>query len=148
MQHLCKLQEMIYKYMQRGKTVHVISIISRWHLFQGPRLSLPFIYTKISVYTTRHMAYKICIELFAFCCTARHCTLSSFFLCNYFSYLNITIHPIIITNNNLLYNMSILTLSLDSYFTPFILFFKDESLVKACQDYSPLFLMQYQHATS
>jgi hypothetical protein len=34
---------------------------------KGPRLSLPVIYTNISVYTTRHMAYKICIELFASC---------------------------------------------------------------------------------
>jgi hypothetical protein len=130
MQQLCKLQEMIYNYMQQGNTIHVISIISRWHFSQGPRLSLPFIYTKISVYTTRDMAYKICIELFVFCRTARQCTPSSFFLCNCFWYLNINIHPIVITNNNLLYNMSIFTLSQSSppvfgqLFHPFRFIFK------------------------
>jgi hypothetical protein len=101
---------MIYNCMQWGNTAHIISIISRWHFSQGPRLSLTVIYTKISVHTTRHMTYNICIDLFAFCRTAS-CTTSSFFLCNCVLYLNINLHPIIITNNNLLYNMSFFALS-------------------------------------
>jgi hypothetical protein len=32
---------------------------------KGPCLCLPVIYTKVSVYATRHIDYKICIELFA-----------------------------------------------------------------------------------